>query len=307
MLRFTNKHFFLASIMSERRIHEVSSDTEDVTYSIKRAKLSPASPSENVDSNKLYSNGYSNNANNNTHYNNNNNHHGSTDVSSDDMPTNNSMEGVNCTVETDCHSNNDDTPTAISDHCVTSNSDPFDQCQHSLPMVNPVAWVQKQIEKGVHPMSVLASIMPPNVVLPDGLSNITLWSIVIEILSDTPKRVKLPHINTLHDVTILLKSCTNIIVVSGAGISVSCGIPDFRSKDGIYARLAVDYPDLPSPQAMFDIQYFSINPKPFYKFAAEIWPGKYSPSPSHRFIKLMENRGSLLRHYTQNIGLYILD
>ena len=50
-------------------------------------------------------------------------------------------------------------------------------------------------------------------------------------------------------------------------VSVSCGIPDFRSRDGVYARLAVDFPDLPDPQAIFDINYFRRNPKPFFKFA----------------------------------------
>ena len=50
-------------------------------------------------------------------------------------------------------------------------------------------------------------------------------------------------------------------------VSVSCGIPDFRSRDGIYAKLSVEYPDLPDPQAMFDISYFCQNPRPFYKFA----------------------------------------
>lgn len=50
-------------------------------------------------------------------------------------------------------------------------------------------------------------------------------------------------------------------------MSVSCGIPDFRSRDGIYARLAVDFPDLPDPQAMFDIEYFQRDPRPFFKFA----------------------------------------
>ena len=50
-------------------------------------------------------------------------------------------------------------------------------------------------------------------------------------------------------------------------VSVSCGIPDFRSRDGLYARLAVEYPDLPDPQAMFDINYFERNPYPFFKFA----------------------------------------
>lgn len=48
---------------------------------------------------------------------------------------------------------------------------------------------------------------------------------------------------------------------------MSCGIPDFRSRDGIYARLSKEYPDLPDPQAMFDIKYFRHNSKPFYKFA----------------------------------------
>ena len=50
-------------------------------------------------------------------------------------------------------------------------------------------------------------------------------------------------------------------------VSVSCGIPDFRSRDGVYARLAMEYPDLPDPQAMFDIEYFKKNPRPFFKFA----------------------------------------
>lgn len=65
-------------------------------------------------------------------------------------------------------------------------------------------------------------------------------------------------------------------------VSVSCGIPDFRSRDGIYARLAVDFPDLPDPQAMFDIHYFRRDPRPFFKFAREIYPGQFTPSLCHR-------------------------
>lgn len=68
-------------------------------------------------------------------------------------------------------------------------------------------------------------------------------------------------------------------------VSVSCGIPDFRSRNGIYSRLAIDFPDLPDPQAMFDIQYFSQDPRPFFKFAREIYPGQFKPSPCHRYEK----------------------
>ena len=35
----------------------------------------------------------------------------------------------------------------------------------------------------------------------------------------------------------ILTRCNNILVLTGAGISVSCGIPDFRSKDGIYSTI----------------------------------------------------------------------
>lgn len=84
-------------------------------------------------------------------------------------------------------------------------------------------------------------------------------------------------------------------------VSVSCGIPDFRSRDGIYARLAVDFPDLPDPQAMFDIEYFRKDPRPFFKFAKEIYPGQFQPSLCHKFIALSDKEGKLLRNYTQNI------
>ena len=50
-------------------------------------------------------------------------------------------------------------------------------------------------------------------------------------------------------------------------VSVSCGIPDFRSRDGVYARLAKDFPNLPDPQSMFDINFFRNDPRPFFKFA----------------------------------------
>ena len=75
-------------------------------------------------------------------------------------------------------------------------------------------------------------------------------------MSEPPRRPKLGTVNTLEDCVELIKSCSNIIILTGAGVSVSCGIPDFRSKDGVYARLAQDFPDLPDPQAMFDIHYF---------------------------------------------------
>ena len=169
------------------------------------------------------------------------------------------------------------------------------------PTAGPFAWVQNQMMRGTDPRDLLKDMISADSVIPDHLDQITLWKIVLNMVAEPPRRKKLPDVNTLEDVARLIKSSKKIIVLTGAGVSVSCGIPDFRSRDGVYARLAVDFPDLPDPQAMFDIHYFRKDPRPFFKFAKEIYPGQFRPSPCHRFIRCIEKHGKLLRNYTQNI------
>ncbi|KAF9081669.1 NAD-dependent histone deacetylase sir2 [Mortierella sp. AD031] len=112
-------------------------------------------------------------------------------------------------------------------------------------------------------------------------------------------RQRLTDIHTLEQVVSLLRTSNRIMVLTGAGVSVSCGIPDFRSPDGIYSRLSEFR--LREPQQMFDLSFFKRRPEIFYSFAREIFPSNFTPSPSHNFIKLLEDKGKLLRNYTQNI------
>lgn len=56
-----------------------------------------------------------------------------------------------------------------------------------------------------------------------------------------------------------------------------------------------------SQEAVFDIQYFRQNPEPFYTLAHELYPGKYRPTITHSFIRLLHDKGLLLKHFTQNI------
>lgn len=91
-----------------------------------------------------------------------------------------------------------------------------------------------------------------------------------------------------------------VVIVCGAGISTSAGIPDFRSPGtGLYHNLQRF--NLPEPQAIFDLQYFKHNPEAFYELCKDMWPGNYEPTPCHYFIRLLSDKGILLRCYSQNI------
>ncbi|XP_022103167.1 NAD-dependent protein deacetylase sirtuin-2-like isoform X2 [Acanthaster planci] len=96
--------------------------------------------------------------------------------------------------------------------------------------------------------------------------------------------------------------CKNVIFMSGAGISTSAGLPDFRSEgSGLYNSLQ-KY-QLPSPHLMFEIRYFKERPEPFLTLARALYPGQFKPTPCHYFIRLMSDKKLLLRDYTQNVDV----
>lgn len=119
---------------------------------------------------------------------------------------------------------------------------------------------------------------------------------------DDDAEPKTLHSRSLEGVAKYIKerNIRKIVVMTGAGISTSAGIPDFRSPDtGLYANLA--RLDLPDPEAVFDISYFRKNPRPFYALAKEMYPGKFRPTIAHAFIRLLHDKRRLLRLFTQNI------
>ncbi|ORY92642.1 DHS-like NAD/FAD-binding domain-containing protein [Leucosporidium creatinivorum] len=106
----------------------------------------------------------------------------------------------------------------------------------------------------------------------------------------------------LEDVAGLIKAgqAKRVIVMAGAGISTSAGIPDFRSPEtGLYANL--EKYSLPFPEAIFDIDYFVEQPEAFYALAKELYPGNFKPTPTHYFFRLLHEKKVLKSVFTQNI------
>lgn len=93
---------------------------------------------------------------------------------------------------------------------------------------------------------------------------------------------------------------SSVIVLVGAGMSTAAGIPDFRSPDsGIYANLQ-KY-KLPHPEDVFKIDYFKNNPEPFYDLSKTLLPAKLRPTLSHYFVRILHEKGYLLRCFSQNV------
>lgn len=112
-------------------------------------------------------------------------------------------------------------------------------------------------------------------------------------------RMRMFTFSTVNDFVARLQQARNVILLTGAGVSTSLGIPDFRSSEGFYSR--VKYLGLSDPQDVFNYELFRKEPSIFYSIANMILPPENIYSPLHGFIKMLADKGKLLRNYTQNI------
>lgn len=99
----------------------------------------------------------------------------------------------------------------------------------------------------------------------------------------------------------LVNESNNIVFFGGAGVSTESGIPDFRSKDGLYNQ-KYDYP----PEEILSHSFFMQNTEEFYKFYKDKMNSlKYEPNITHIRLSELEKSGKLKAVITQNIdGLH---
>lgn len=103
----------------------------------------------------------------------------------------------------------------------------------------------------------------------------------------------------------LINEKNKIIFFGGAGTSTESGIPDFRSKDGLYNQHDVRFEEY-RPEYLLSSDCLYHKPKVFYEFYKQKMDvSGFKPNDCHYILSKMESDGKLLGIITQNIdGLH---
>ena len=104
---------------------------------------------------------------------------------------------------------------------------------------------------------------------------------------------------SIYSVRDALKGANLAIVLTGAGVSVESGIPDFRSPGGLWEK----YP----PEVYGTIEAFREDPARFWGFYLELARlcGGAKPNPAHDALAKLEALGLIDHIVTQNVdGLH---
>lgn len=132
------------------------------------------------------------------------------------------------------------------------------QLRQHLRKVGPTTFIEEYLTSGKYDLRTLVTAFG---VRPD-YSHGDQWylrMLGLCIQREIARRQKLDTFNTIEDVVKLLQECQKIMVITGAGISTSLGIPDFRSRNtGFYSQLLAR--GISEPEEVFDIHTFDEDP-----------------------------------------------
>ena len=97
----------------------------------------------------------------------------------------------------------------------------------------------------------------------------------------------------------------NIVFFGGAGVSTESGVPDFRSKDGLYNQHDVRFDEY-EPEYLLSRECLLYDPKVFFEFYRQkLDTRNVKPNAAHKALAELERRGKRRAVVTQNIdGLH---
>lgn len=102
-----------------------------------------------------------------------------------------------------------------------------------------------------------------------------------------------------------MKDSEHIVFFGGAGVSTASGIPDFRSKDGLYNQHDVRF-DRYQPEYLLSHSCLMNEPKVYFEFHRQKMDTRnIAPNNAHKYLAELEKQGRLDAIVTQNIdGLH---
>lgn len=103
----------------------------------------------------------------------------------------------------------------------------------------------------------------------------------------------------------MIKESENVVFFGGAGVSTESGVPDFRSKDGLYNQHDVRF-DGYSPEYLLSHECLTRQPEVFFEFYRQkLDTHGIKPNAAHKALAKLEQEGKLKAVVTQNIdGLH---
>jgi len=108
----------------------------------------------------------------------------------------------------------------------------------------------------------------------------------------------------LSDAIEILKSSSNIVVFTGAGVSTESNIPDFRSDRGLFEKIKCEY--CYPPEVLLSHSFFMEHTAEFYDYYRNnmVFSGA-KPNNCHKALTALEEIGKVKTVITQNIdGLH---
>lgn len=107
--------------------------------------------------------------------------------------------------------------------------------------------------------------------------------------------------NKIEKLMKYINESKNIVFFGGAGVSTESGIPDFRSKDGLYNQKDVQFEKY-TPEYLLDRECLYHNPKVFFEYYKQKFDTRnIEPNITHKTLAKMEEMGKLSAIITQNI------
>jgi hypothetical protein len=108
--------------------------------------------------------------------------------------------------------------------------------------------------------------------------------------------------NKINKLTDFISESNSIVFFGGAGVSTESGIPDFRSKDGLYNQHDVEF-DMYEPEYLLSEECLHHKPKVFFEFYRQKMDARNEDIMTIKEVSQKYNISQDTLRYYERVGL----